>query len=317
MGFKTNFVKREVCPACLSRTYEIVYSCGFTESPIREYLENLFSPVGQVEFEYLDGAAFILGQCKDCGTVFQQEIMDDFLQEKYYEEWIDPQKAFSNHEHSDDLYHLAHYAQEVMMLIAYFKTIPGQLKFFDFGMGWGKWCRMARAFGCDAYGTELSKARIEYAESQGIKVITWDEISEHRFDFINTEQVFEHIPEPFETLLHLKKSLKPKGLIKISVPNGNDIKKRLAVSDWTAPLGSRNSLHSVAPLQHINCFNHNSLIRMAEIAELELVKIPMTIQFASGTNWRPIKPMFKNIFRPLYRNTFQRGTYLFFRQREN
>ena len=48
-----------------------------------------------------------------------------------------------------------------------------------------------------------------------------------RFDFINTEQVFEHISEPLETLKELKTLLKPGGIIKISVPTADDINRRL------------------------------------------------------------------------------------------
>jgi len=174
---------------------------------------------------------------------------------------------------------------------------------------------MAKAFGCNSYGTELSETRIKYAESHGIKVITWDEILNYSFDFINTEQVFEHIPEPLETLFHLKKSLKSEGLIKIDVPNGDDIKRRLRILDWTAPKGSRNCLNPASPLEHINCSNRTSIIRMADIAGLEIVKIPLTIQCVCSTNRKSIERTLKNILTPLYRNVFQKGTYVFFRQK--
>ncbi len=204
-----------------------------------------------------------------------------------------------------------------MIAIAYFDKRPSELQFFDFGMGWGKWCRMAKAFGCNIYGAEVSKARIDYAKSQGIKVISWDDIPNHRFDFVNMEQVLEHIPEPFETLLYLKKSLKPEGLIKISVPNGSDIKNRLRVSDWAASKGSRNSLNAVSPLEHINCFDHGSLIKMADLAGFEKIKIPLSIQYIYSTNWRPTKRLLRNILGPLYRNMFKKSTYLFFRQKKH
>jgi hypothetical protein len=330
---KTCFLKREICPACRSQKHNILYTCELLQSPIKESLEALFAPVGKIEFEYLSEAKFILAECLNCGLIYQQEIPDDFLMGKIYQEWIDPLKTFHNHEQSDNLAHLAQYAQEIMMLITYFGVVPNQLKFFDFGMGWGKWCYMAKAFGCDSYGTELSEAKITYAQLHGIKVINWSEITNHKFDFINTEQVLEHIPQPLETLCYLRNSLKPPGLIKISVPDGGNIKKRLKDKGWITPAKSQNplnppnplvhtscfnletkdSLNPVSPLSHINCFSYSSIIKMADIAGLQLVKIPTIIQFASGTNWKPLKPLLKNIFRPLYRNMFQKSTYLFFR----
>lgn len=310
------FVEREFCPGCKSSKRRTIYSSIFVQSPIKEYLDSLYSAQGKIEFEYLNGAKFILDECLDCGMVYQEKIPNDFLMKKLYEEWL-AQTAFVSYQQKHDLDYYSEIAQEVMILVAYFNTIPSQLKFLDFGMGWGNWPRLAKAFSCDAYGTELSETMVEYAKSQGIKVIGWDEILNYEFDFINTEQVFEHIPEPLETLHHLKKSLKPKGLIKISVPNGNDIKRRLRVLDWTAPKGSRNSLNPVSPLEHINCFTHNSIIRMANIAGLETVKIPLASQYVYSTNWRPIQPMIKNVVRPIYRNIFQRSTRLFFRPKRN
>ena len=55
--------------------------------------------------------------------------------------------------------------------------------------------------------------------------------------------------------------------------------------DWKAPKNSRNSLNPVAPLEHINCFRRKSLIKMAAIAGMEEVVIPMSIQYAYTSNW--------------------------------
>jgi len=310
------FEIRKHCPTCKSTNTIEIYSCSFLKSPIKEFLESFYSPQGKVEFEYLKEANFILKECNNCRTIFQKEIPNDFLMNKLYEEWIDPEKAFKSHLEKDNLSNFSYCAQEVMMVIAFFNRTPSQLKFFDYGMGWGKWCYMAKAFGCDSYGIELSKTRIEYAQSQGIKVITWKEIPNHSFDFINTEQVFEHIPEPLKTLRYLKKSLKHNGLIKISVPNGKDIKRRLRIGDWMAAKYSKNSLNPVSPLEHINCFRQASIVRMADIVELELVKIPIPLQLANTTNWNGVKQIIKNLARPIYRNLFPGGTYLFFRPKK-
>jgi 2-polyprenyl-3-methyl-5-hydroxy-6-metoxy-1,4-benzoquinol methylase len=201
------------------------------------------------------------------------------------------------------------------MLIAYFNVYPENLHFLDAGMGWGSWCLMAKAFGVNIYGVELSRHLIERGRSKGINMITWDELAGNSFDFINTEQFFEHIGRPLETLRYLKKSLKTNGLIKISVPDGSDIKRRLNVLDWTAPKGTKNSLNVVHPLEHINCYKRLSIIKMAKIAGLQEVKMPIALQYVYSTNWRPVREMAKNLLRPLYYNVLQKGTYLFFRNK--
>ena len=219
-----------------------------------------------------------------------------------------------DHRKRDSVYHFSGYTQEILSVILYFKSKPSQISVFDFGMGWGKWCYMAKAFGCDTYGTELSETRIEYAKRNGIKVITWDEIPEYKFDFINTEQVFEHIPNPLDTLRYLRDSLKPRGLIKISVPNGKNIKKKIKIGDWMAPKGSKNSLNYVSPLEHINCYTRTSVIEMADHAGLVRVRLPLFLQIASAMPWNTPKRILKNIVIPFYRDLF--GIHLFFRRRD-
>lgn len=260
---------------------------------------------------YLEKANYIIEECLKCGLIYQKEILNDFLMEKLYEEWINPQFVFEEEERTFDLDYYARYAQEIGIIIAFFNKIPTQLNFLDFGMGWGKWLKMANSFGVNSFGTELSQTRINYAKSFGIKVIVWEELINYKFDFINTEQVFEHIPNPLETLLLLKKMLKPGGVIKISVPNGSDIKRRLKLADWSAKKGTKNSLNAISPLEHINCFNYDSIMSMADKAGLKRVKIPVTVQYSFVCNNTTLRRVIVNLIKPFYTN-YMKGTYLFF-----
>ena len=309
------FEKRNGCPACTSAGFKIIYKTQYDTSPIKEYLIDFYSQQGGVEFEYLVGADYILCECSACGMVFQQDIPNNFLMERLYEHWIDPKQVFCQHQEQDDLEYYSKYAQEVMQIISYFNNAPSSLSFLDYGMGWGKWARMAKAFGCESYGTELSAERISYAKSNGIKVIKWDEIPNHRFDFINTEQVFEHIPDPLETLRHLKTALKTGGILKISVPTANDIERRLKIMDWKAPKGTRNSLNPVAPLEHINFFRRISLVEMAKIVGMEEIHIPIVNLYSYTTNWYGMKKIAKNMIIPIYRNFLKKQNYMFLRDR--
>jgi len=229
---------------------------------------------------------------------------------KLYEEWIDPIQAFETHKSTFTLQDYLYYAQEIISIIAYFKTKPSQLKFLDYGMGWGTWSKLVKAFGCQSCGTELSESRIRYAETERISIIAWEELPNHTFHFINTEQVFEHLAEPFETLVYLRKCLHSNGLLKISVPNGANIKKRLKIGDWNAPKQSRNSLNPVAPLEHINCFTYKSIIKLADIAGFRRFKLPLRFQYAYSIYGNNLQSILKRCLKPLYRN-FSRDTYVF------
>ena len=180
-------------------------------------------------------------------------------------------------------------------------------------MGWSRWAAMVRAFGCQSYGSELSATRIEHARAQGLNVIGWDDIPQYRFDFINAEKVFEHIPEPLATLRHLKKALKADGLLRIHVPTAADMHRRLERMDWSAPKGSRYSLNTVAPLEHINCYRRSSLTRMAQEAGMTEVFIPMKTQYRYTTDWDGAKKIVQSLLAPIKRNLFKTINCIFLR----
>ena len=200
-----------------------------------------------------------------------------------------------------------------MQIISSFERVPSSLRFLDFGMGWGNWALMVKAFGCDSYGTELSDTRIDHARSNGLKVITWDDIPQHRFDFINAEKVFEHIGEPLATLRHLKKSLKADGMLRIHVPAAGDMHRRLRIMDWTSPKGSSNSLNPVAPLEHINFFRRSSLAQLAKESGMEEASIPMKKQHRYTTDWGDTARIVRNILSPLSRNIVMTNSCIFLR----
>jgi 2-polyprenyl-3-methyl-5-hydroxy-6-metoxy-1,4-benzoquinol methylase len=310
------FERREECPSCTSKDFITRYQSPYDNSPIKDYLIDFYQPQGLVEFKYLEGATYILCECNNCGLIFQRDIPNEFLMGRLYEHWIDPQSTFDHHQKQDSLRLYSYYAQEIMQVVAYFKKAPSSLCFFDFGMGWGKWALMAKAFGCESFGSELSEKRIKYAESNGIKVISWNEIPQYRFDFINTEQVFEHIPEPLQTLRHLKTALKADGTIKISVPTAIDIDRRLKIMDWKSPKGSKHSLNPVAPLEHINFYRRASLVKMAEEAGMEEVTVSMLTIYRYTTDWGGMKRIVKNILLPIRRNLLKRQNYIFLRKKK-
>jgi len=264
-----------------------------------------------MELFYLEGANYSLCACSSCSAIYQQEIPNKAFMERIYEIWINPQTAFNLNQKPKGLGYFSYCAQEIMQVIAFLGKKPSELQVLDFGMGWGRWILMAKAFGCSAYGSELSSERIEYAKANGIEVLAWNEIPKYQFDFINTEQVFEHLSHPLETLQYLKTALKPGGMLKISVPVAIDIDRRLKIMDWKAPKGSRNSLNPVAPLEHINYYRRSSLLKMAAEAGMMEVMIPIKTQYQYLTDWSSLRTSIKNLLRPLYRNLLKKQNYIF------
>lgn len=157
--------------------------------------------------------------------------------------------------------------------------------------------------GVKSFGSELSASRIRNAERCGVDIVTWNDIPNCSFDFINTEQVFEHLGSPLEVLRHLKRGLSERGVIKISVPDRVGLRAKLRRMDWSAKKGSIYSLNKVAPLEHLNCFTRRSLFEMADLAGMSVVAPPLVpFRFCQQPKPRSLKSVISWSYTPLFLN---------------
>lgn len=295
------FTHRKRCPCCSCRASNEIYRASYDQGPVRNYLDTFYSPQGGVEHKYLENQDFVVCECPECGLVYQREIPNDLVMHKLYDEWIDSVKVFEDVEKKRSVEYFLAMASEVTNIIRYFKALPSQLHFLDYSMGWGHWCRIAQSLGCNVHGTEFSTTRLEHVAKIGLITVDQNEMLRNRYDFINTEQVFEHLPKPKEVLLGFKRCLKPNGLLKISVPNGVNIKRKLEKCNWSASKGSSDSLNPIAPMEHLNCFSENTLIEFTKDVGLMPVNV-------NEIQPRDIAYKVKKILRPYYHVLKGRGT---------
>lgn len=268
------FENRSCCPVCRSGRSQTLVSLAYDRDPIRQRLMDFYEPQGLIELEYLKEQEYCLIRCRECGFLFQKEIPGKMLMQRLYEIWIDPGKARTQYESSRTGRFYLDLATEMTSVLQCLSLSPHEAHMLDIGMGWGAWCRMAAAFGCHVCGTEYSRSRREYAEKQGVRVIDLPEAVASSYDYVRIEQVLEHVPDPSSLLREAVRVLKPNGIIRIAVPNGETVPRLLMRPDWLAPKHSPESLIAVAPLEHVNCFTRDSLCRLAESAGL----VPVVIE---------------------------------------
>jgi 2-polyprenyl-3-methyl-5-hydroxy-6-metoxy-1,4-benzoquinol methylase len=266
------FEERKSCPACLGTKSEVLLDIPYSDEKLSNYLKAFYNSQGKIDLTFLISANYTLIKCLDCSLIYQKKIPDQKLSGILYEEWIDPSIASEKSKKHDLPYYKKH-INEIVDIIEYFNRNPYELNFLDFGMGWSEWSRITLSMGVNTYGIELSQDRIQFAIKHHIEVLDYKNLPESFFDFINTEQVFEHIPNPFETLQDLTKSLKSGGVIKLSVPNGMYAERNIKMQNWETDKNDLESMNVVAPLEHINCYTTESLLIMAKKNGLELVKI--------------------------------------------
>jgi cyclopropane fatty-acyl-phospholipid synthase-like methyltransferase len=202
-------------------------------------------------------------------------------------------------------------AGEVHFLIRYLDMKPGHIRVLDYGMGWGEWANVARAYGCQAAGVELSTARQRYARSIGLEVFEYENLPTDTFHFVNTEQVFEHLTEPAETLRRLAASLRSGGLLRISVPNATRTLRKLRKRRFGDL--SADEIMPIAPLEHVNCFTPGTLEWFGASAGLQPMRPKLRLLYDATSGWLS-RDGLKSLVRPVYRHVWPRTTIEYFRK---
>ena len=278
---------------CDSSPGRTLYRCRFEDQPIRDYLLGFYPGFDDADFAMLAGGELVIEECAHCACVWQRFAPGDELLTTLYESWAAGDGGLERH---DNLaYHRAA-AEEVLLALGLAGRRPSEVSVLDFGMGWGRWPRLAAAFGMRAYGVELSATQAAYADTQGVTVLALDELPDETFHFINTEQVFEHLVEPRQTLQRLARSLAPGGWIKIAVPDGSGMAEQLQEPDW-----SSRSLNPVAPLEHLNAFGDQALGELGSRAGLRRATLPAAAVYAATIGLWPPKRVARGVARPLVR----------------
>jgi SAM-dependent methyltransferase len=205
-------------------------------------------------------------------------------------------------------------AHEIMLASSYLGISTERMVTLDYGMGWAMWARIALRLGCQSFGTELAPERIAFAKEHGVEAISDDDIGVGQFDFINTEQVFEHLPEPRETAERLVAALRPGGILKISVPRA-DHADRLITILRADGLPTNDEFVPAQPLEHVNSFTARSLHVLAQRLGLEPVR-PALLKRYAFLHWpgsvSVTKPRnsAKELIRPFYTYNNPKNLYL-------
>lgn len=257
------FIERKECPVCKQNDGSKIFSLPYESIEMQNYIKQFYLSQGDIkDFSVFKDVEYELIHCENCDLIYQKFIPDNDLMFKLYEEYISPeikkQEIFNGGRYKIDYFQ--NLSSEIEFLIKKSKIEPVKIKFLDFGMGWGFLCNMAMAYGCDAYGTELSPNRIEFAKNKGVKCLNYSEIKTSKFDIINLSDVLEHIDKPIELMEDLIKSLNTNGILRISVPYNKNILRNLSISNINL---NTHQFNCVAPLEHINCFSQKTLKHIA------------------------------------------------------
>jgi 2-polyprenyl-3-methyl-5-hydroxy-6-metoxy-1,4-benzoquinol methylase len=261
-------VARESCPICGRSDVKEVYSESFGSPALQEAIAAAYRERGHSEPRALAAYQYVLDYCEGCELVFQRNVPDGDFAATLYGRWIDGATLFENKVQNRPIAYYRSLSSSVFDLLSLTGRKPSELRVFDFGMGWGEFCLMCKAFGCDAFGSELAPDKVAHARRAGIEQMDLEAVESRSLDVINLSQVLEHLDSPRELIGSLVGHLRPGGLLRVAVPNGDTLARKLARGNHAAEEVRRNR-KLVAPLEHLNCFTHHALRKLLEGAGLK------------------------------------------------
>ena len=280
-----SFEVRDLCPLCRAENSSTLCSIPYSDKRLTAFLSEFYAR--RIDTATLASGEYRIKQCDSCGFIYQEQVLNEAGGAALYGEWIDNQSSLQKKQTAKARL-FRQYSGQLETLSRLVPRPPGTVKVLEFGMGWGYWSRMAQAFGYDVVGMELAPERVAHAQSMGINVSNELLSNDQCYDYIHANQVFEHLSDPVGVLSQLVTKLEDRGIIYLRVPDGRDIKGKLATGSWPPEL---NAIH---PLEHINCFTRNTLRTLAAEAGLRPLSPPLRANIANL--WGGLKREFMDRF---------------------
>ncbi|MFA5122786.1 class I SAM-dependent methyltransferase [Zavarzinia sp.] len=258
-----DFSRRDRCPVCSASGGRCLYDEAFDAGRTRKFLETYYQ--SRLDVGRLARGRYSVLCCDGCGLYYQRDTLTGAGEIHLYEEAISAESSLRKREDSGYAYFrsLLRDAEVIRDLVP--GERPRAIEVLDFGMGWGHWTFAAKALGHSAWGAELSPRRVEFAAASGVRIAELNQMPDGFFDYINSDQVLEHVTCLREVTALVARLLKPGGVLKVFVPDGSRLGRVLGPAYQPAK-------DAIQPLEHVNGFTRASLDRL--MADFGLYRIP-------------------------------------------
>ncbi len=181
-----------------------------------------------------------------------------------------------------------------------FSTSGGK-NFLDVGCGEGYCLIEAEKRGWLAHGVDIMDNRINVAKNSSIKFYNSNLIDcyfpDSFFDFVYMDSVLEHLINPMEYLLEIKRILKKGGTIYIGIPNEDSLLNEVRRFIYGIKMSKQTSrLRPFETPYHVVGFNKRSIEFALNLAKFEIKKIR---NFACRLEFLRARPFSKEFFKSL------------------
>lgn len=180
---------------------------------------------------------FKLFTCLNCGVVaVYPQLSNDEIERFYPENYISYPSPIENENSRIKKFDRQYGVIKRRKKIEKFTKKEGG-KILDIGCATGIFLNEMKAHGWDTYGVEPSIYAADIAVNElGLNVFNGyldeTDFDEHFFDVITLWDVFEHLPDPDDTLRIIKRVLKPDGSLVITMPNTDSWERKIFKQYW-------------------------------------------------------------------------------------
>ncbi len=277
-----SLVTRNSCPVCNKTKLKEIFSLPYNSKIITNFLEGYYKKL--IDIKKLEKYHYSLIECQNCDFIYQKQIPNEEFSVELYENYIDKETSLKKKDDYENKYYKKLF-HEINLIKSIFKKKNEEVSVLDFGAGWGFWISYLKKNNFDVYAFEVSKTRINFLKKNNIKVISDIEKTDYKFDFIYSEETFEHISYPKETLMNLSKILNDDGFILLRFPSSFLFKFKL--SRKYEPRDD-----CAHPLEHINLLKKKSLENMIKDSNLEIINFKSKFNFSLINFLKDIKNFF-------------------------
>lgn len=151
------------------------------------------------------------------------------------------------------------------------------VKFLDIGCGSGASVKAAALLGWEATGLDIDADQIAVGRRQfGLDLccstLPEARLPADRFHFVRLREVIEHLPNPYESLLEIRRVLVRGGVLLLTTPNEDGLSSQLRT--WLH--GRPTTVASVPPPHHLHGFSPDTLARILARTGFNIMEIRTT-----------------------------------------
>jgi SAM-dependent methyltransferase len=217
-------------------------------------------PWGEDPLPFLRDATWSLVKCAECSQVFHSKILNEEWNERRFTKWMNTESIIAFEKRLGPRFPRAfdtaiNYVSHILRIEKLTRTIRKHdepVRLLDFGCGFGNFLEACAHFGFTVEGVDRSEGRRDKAHINIAPSLAG--LANREFHAITLFETLEHLDHPAHVLSKLAKLIIAGGVLVLETPDCTGVTDIKTHYDYL----------KAHPLEHINCFTHESLKSIAE-----------------------------------------------------